>query len=201
MGAQKTTLAGVLMLFGYFTLLCALLLAAAAGWYGYRRHVELARWPAAVASVSGCRVHTSYDAWHGDARALHHVECVFRYATDDVARTVTSRVGDTVSVVRGRIEITLPAVSLGSVRQWVRRHPDGATETIHWDPADPGRISLAGVDDDVSTRTPGAYARAAAIFAALGGVFLAGGVLARRREEARASARNARARDVSGAAG
>jgi hypothetical protein len=94
--------------------------------------------------------------------AYHHRLCrtvlhVFVRALRSAARTVTARVGDTVSVVRGQIDLTVPAVTRGSPEGWVRRHPSGTTETIHYDPTDPERISLVGVDDDVSTKTPAAY--------------------------------------------
>jgi hypothetical protein len=200
-GASRTTIDGVLVLFGWFALLVALLQLGTGGWYAYRRHEESTTWPPAAARLTACRVHTSYDGWHGRARALHHVECVFHYDADGVARTVTSRVGDTVSVVSGQIDITAPAVSLASLQTWVRAHPDGTTQAIHYDPADPERLSLVGTDDVVVIRTPAAYVRGAATFAALGAALLACGLLVRRRMGAAVSTRNAGARELSGPTG
>ncbi len=179
----KNTVGGVLVLFGAFTLLCALMLGAGAGWYGYRRSLESGRWPTATARLSDCRLLTTYDSWRARARALHHVECVFQYEANGAARTTTARVGDTASVVRGQIEITTPAVSRASLARWVNRHPSGTSETIHYDPADPDRISLVGVDDDVATKTPAAYLRAATTFASIGaGLVVAGGFVRRGRD-------------------
>ncbi|HYV56793.1 MAG TPA: DUF3592 domain-containing protein [Candidatus Nitrosopolaris sp.] len=164
----------------YFLLFCALTLGVAAGWQAYWEQVESTRWPAVTAQLSDCYVHTWYDSWHGRARALHSVECSFRYEVGAVPYVVKSRVGDELSIVRGQIDLPRPAVTLSSLRQWVRRHPTGDAETIHYDPARPVRISLVGVEDDIKWKTPSGYLRGAMTFAAPGGVLLLVGVAWRR---------------------
>jgi hypothetical protein len=170
--ADKT---GFVFLSGYFLLFCALLMGATAGWQAYRDHVESTRWPAVDAQLSLCHVHTSYDSWHGRARATHRVDCSFAYDVDDQHQVVTATVGNTVSVVSGQIDLTSPRVTLSSLRQWVARHPDASVATIHYDPARPGHISLVGLADDLTWQTPAGYAHGTVTFAIPGiGLLLLG---------------------------
>jgi hypothetical protein len=149
--------------------------------------VESSEWPAVAARVSECRVHTSYDGWHGKARALHHVGCSFQYDVDARSYLVKSQVGDMLSVVEGQIDLTRPTVTLASLEAWVKHHPAGTVETIHYDPAHPDRISLVGVEDDIKWQTAAGYVRGALVFALLGAALLLSGICAR-RFAARASA-------------
>jgi len=62
-----------------------------------------------------------------------------------------------------------------SLRTWDERHPNGAVETIHYDPADAQNISLVGADDEVRWQTTGGYLQGALIFAVAGvGLLLVG---------------------------
>ncbi len=94
---------------------------------------------------------------------------------------VKSRVGDQLSIVRGQIDLTRPVVTLSSLRQWVQRHPSGAIETIHYDPANAERISLVGVEDDVKWQTVSGYGRGTRTFAGGGTSLLLLGIWLRRR--------------------
>jgi hypothetical protein len=156
------------------------MLAGTAGWNADRTDVESSRWPAAAARLSDCRVHTSYDGWHGRARALHQVECSFQYDVDTHPYLVKAKVGDMLSIVSGQIDLTRPTVTLGALEAWVKRHPTGTVETIHYDPAHPERISLVGMEDDIKWQTPAGYVRGALVFALLGAGLLLAGRYARR---------------------
>jgi len=177
--------AGVLVLFGYMAVFGALAFAVDGAWYAYRDSVESRRWPAVVATVSGCRIHTSYDSVHGSARAAHTVDCLFRYDVDGEPYAVKAQAGNVVSIVRGQIDLTRRPVTLGALQTWVRRHPEGASVTIHHDPADAHRISLVGVDDDIRWQTSGGYLQGALVFGAFGLALLcAGRALKNRRARA-----------------
>ena len=171
---------GLLFLGGYFLLFCAVVLGAGAGWHAHRVYVESSRWPAVTARLSGCHIHTGYDSLHGRARSFHSVECSFLYDVDDIPYVVKSKAGNTVSIVRGEINLTRPQVTLSSLQGWVRRHPTGTVETIHYDPAHPQRISLVGVDDDITWQTTAGYARGAVTFAVAGAGLLLLGTRLRR---------------------
>ena len=180
--AGRSDPTALVLLGGYFLLSCALTLAGAAAWHAYRQQVESSRWPPVAAQVSGCHVHTSYDSWHGRRRSLHDVECAFGYEVGGVSHLVKSKVGDTLSVVRGQIDIPPPTVTLTVLRQWVTQHPNGIVETIHYDPAYPERISLVGIDDDLKWHTTAGYAEGAVVFAVGGaGLLLFGSFLRRAR--------------------
>jgi hypothetical protein len=138
------------------------------------------RWPAVAAQLSDCHIHTGYDGLHGRARSLYYVECSFHYDVGDIPYAVTAKAGDTVSVVRGQINLTRPTVTLLSLQQWVMRHPKGAVETIHYDPAHPDRISLVGVDRDIKWQTTAGYGRGAATFGVAGAGLLLLGTRLRR---------------------
>jgi hypothetical protein len=172
---------GFLILTSYLLLMGAVVLGVAAGWHAYRDHVESTQWPTVEAKVSDCRVHTSYDSFHGRARALHHIECIFAYEVNDAPYVVKTTVGNAVSVVRGQIDLTRRKVTLESLQGWVKRHPSGAVETVHYDPADPHRISLVGADDDVRWQTTGGYVQGALVFGVAGVGMLLVGVALRRR--------------------
>jgi len=103
------------------------MLAGTAGWYAYRTDVESSQWPAVAARLSDGRVHTSYDGWHGRARALHHVECTFQYDVDAHSYWLRSNVGDMLSIVQGQIALTRRTVTLASLEAWVKQHP-----TVRW---------------------------------------------------------------------
>jgi uncharacterized protein DUF3592 len=174
---------GFVILTSYLLLMGALGLAVTAGWHAYHDHVESTQWPAVQARASDCRVHTSYDSIKGRARALHHIECLFAYEVDDAPYVAKTAVGNAVSVVRGQIALTRPKVTLVSLQGWVKRHPNGAVETVHYDPADPHRISVVGVDDDVRWQTTGGYVQGALVFGLAGVGLLLVGVALRRRTQ------------------
>ena len=172
---QKPDRTGLLFLGGYFLLFCAVVLGAGAGWHAHRERVESSGWPAVAAQLSDCHIHPGYDSWHGRARSLHSVECTFHYDVGNIPYVVKAKAGDTVSIVRGQINLTRPKVTQPSLQQWVKRHPKGAVETIHYDPAHPDRISLVGVDRDIKWQTTAGYAGGAVTFAvAAAGLLLLG---------------------------
>ena len=107
------------------------------------------------------------------------MECSFQYDVDAVPYQVQARVGDTLSVVRGQIDIPRPTVTLGSLREWVKHHPTGTLATIHYDPAHPDRISLVGVDADIKWQTTAGYVRGALVFAVIGAGLLLLGIVVR----------------------
>jgi uncharacterized protein DUF3592 len=171
---------GVLTLGGFFLLFCALVLGAGAGWQVFRQHLESTRWPAVAAQLSDCHVHTGYDSWHGRTRAFHSVECSFHYHAGDIPYVVKAKAGNTLVIVRGQVNLTRPQVTLSSLQQWVKRHPNGTVATIHYDPARPERISLVGLDDDITWQTTAGYARGAATFAVAGVALVLLGIHLRR---------------------
>ena len=83
------------------------------------------------------------------------------------------------SIVRGQIALTRHTVTLASLEEWVKHHPTGTVETIHYDPAHPDRISLVGVDADIKWQTAAGYVRGALVFAGLGGALLLSGMALR----------------------
>ena len=177
---QKPDKTGLLFLGGHFPLFCAVVLGAGAGWHAHRERVESSGWPAVAAQLSDCHIHPGYDSWHGRARSLHSVECAFHYDVGNIPYVVKAKAGDAVSIVRGQINLTRPQVTLPSLQQWVKRHPKGAVETIHYDPAHPDRISLVGVDRDIKWQTTAGYARGAVTFAVAGAGLLLLGIRLRR---------------------
>jgi hypothetical protein len=166
-------------------MLIAVLLGLASGWYAYRRHAE-SGWPTVAARVEECGLHTWYDVRRGDTRAFHSIRCVFAYDVDGVRRHIKTNVGDEVMVTRRQLTFSTPDVTLGALQQWVGQHPAGSTLDVHFDARHADQVSLVGIADEITAKTPLAYGKSAGVFA-LPGVLLIGLGAWRRRAKAAAS--------------
>jgi hypothetical protein len=169
-GTAHVSLGGGIRLLAAFFWLCAILAATAAGWQAYERHVVNDSWPPIDADIVKCAVVT-----HTPTRSpsFATLACQFRYSVDDVDYTAkTDSTG-------------IPTVAQeAAMRAWAARHRPGSRQVIHYDPADPRRISLGNADLSFQADTPAQRLRLAALFAGGGVLFvLAGWLAARKRRE------------------
>jgi hypothetical protein len=170
----RLSLGGLVRLFAAFLWLCAALAAIAAGWQAYDRHVVSTAWPQVDAEVVKCAVVAHAPAHKPPFSTL---ACQFRYNVRDVEYTgKTSSTG-------------IPSAEQeAAMHKWAARHRPGSRQAIHYDPADPRRISLGDADASFQADTPAQRLRLAGLFAGGGVCFVALAVWLnarrRRREDA-----------------
>jgi hypothetical protein len=137
-----------------------------AAWSRYCQHVESTRWPAVQARVVRCSISGS---WHlaGTPSSRNimgessYVRCTFAYQADGLPRESMMNVGNTVFSSPWRKPLgpamTVaggPAVTVAAMHAWIARHPSGSVLTVHYDPSDSNRISMAGADGELRTDSP-----------------------------------------------
>lgn len=82
-----------------------------------------------------------------------YVRCTLDYAADGFSRESTVNVGDRIFSSRWR-NPWASVITVSAMHAWIRRHPSGSVLTVHYDPPDPGRISMAGTDRELRTDSP-----------------------------------------------
>jgi hypothetical protein len=192
--AKKLDSAAALILLGWFALLGALLFTADGAWRTFRLQVESTRWPAVSAKIQECHIHTWYGSLRGRASSFHYIVCEFSYDFTGHSYAVRKQVGAQLSIVNGSTPFPQPKVTLGTLRNWISSHPQGSILSAHCDPSDPGRISLAGADDDLQLSTAAGQLQIAGIFSITALVSLLAGLLLRNKKERLAAAASASTR-------
>jgi hypothetical protein len=82
-----------------------------------------------------------------------YVRCTLDYAADGFSRESTVNVGESIFSSRWR-KPWASVITLSAMHAWIRRHPSGSVLTVHYDPSDSGRISMAGADRELRTGSP-----------------------------------------------
>jgi hypothetical protein len=149
---QFLTLSGIILLLG------GSLFLLDGAWRSYRQYVESTKWPSVEARVTGCSISGS---WHSagspSSRNVQgessYVRCTLDYQTGGLARENTINVGSRIfSSPSGKYPFL--GVTVAAMRNWIARHPPGSTLTVHYDPSNPGNISMAGADSELRTDSP-----------------------------------------------
>jgi Protein of unknown function (DUF3592) len=170
-GDARLSFRGIVTLLAAFLWLCAILAVIAAGWQAYDRRVVSRAWPQIGAEVVKCAVVAHSSTQHPTFSTL---ACQFRYNVHDTE--YTGRTGST----------GVPsAEQQAAMHAFVAHHRPGTRQLIHYDPADPRRISLGDADASFQADTPASRLRLAGLFAAGGVLFVALGtwLIGRRRQE------------------
>jgi hypothetical protein len=149
---QFLTLSGIILLLG------GSLFLLDGAWRSYRQYVESTKWPSVEARVTGCSISGS---WHSagspSSRNVQgessYVRCTLDYQTGGLAQENTVNVGSRIfSSPSGKYPFL--GVTVAAMRNWIARHPPGSTLTVHYDPSNPGNISMAGADSELRTDSP-----------------------------------------------
>ena len=143
-----------ILLFAYLVLFVSLVFLADGGWRSYEQYVETAKWPAAEAQVIGCSVDFTYGYDGRIYGRKFQPRCSLHYEVNGVPYDANKLAGSIVFVSDKQIELTKPKVTVAMQRDWARLHPRGSFLTIHYDPADPHQVSLAGADAALQKNTP-----------------------------------------------
>jgi len=154
------TSSGLLRGFGVVLLLAALLFAMEGLYRLHRENVESTEWPAVQASFLNCyiRQHSSLSR---SRNVSYQTVCKFRYTVNNEILESSTR--------------TTSAQSQSVVDRmgvWIKQHPKGTVQTIHYNPTQPGEISLAGADNEIQTHSASVKLHAAVVLAVAGLFFL-----------------------------
>ena len=157
---KKLTGAGIIRGLGYMLLLASILFLTDGLVRLNRENVESTEWPAVQASLLGCNLQ-HHDSLNRHAQVSYYTVCKFRYTANNQVFESSTR--------------TTPTQSNGMVSRmeaWIKEHPKGSVETIHYNPSQPQEISLAGSDSEIQTFSAAVQLRAAIVLAVAGLFFL-----------------------------
>jgi uncharacterized protein DUF3592 len=145
---------GYVFLLAYLALFVAFIFLANGGWRAYEQYVETTKWLPTEAQVIGSLVDFSY-GYNGKIYGKkYRARCLLRYEVNGLTYDTEKFAGSIVFVSSRQIELTKAKVSVAMLQAWTRAHPRGSSLTIHYDPADPHRISLVGADVSLQKNTP-----------------------------------------------
>jgi hypothetical protein len=170
-----------------FAVLCifgAAVFFLVAGSGALQRHTESAVWPAIDAKVEECYLHSYYHFQRRVPGEQSQTRCTFVYDVAEVRYRQVLDAGSSVFTARKLYYLTQPKLTRESLTRWIARHPKGSTQAIHYNPANPQEISLAGADDDIQENTFQAQVRIATVFMTIGLLLLLVCAVARQKNVA-----------------
>jgi hypothetical protein len=137
--------AAFLRRFGVLGLLVGSLLFIAGGLQAMRGRLQARReFTSAGSTATTIIAHTP-----GEEQA----RCALRYQVGGVTFREVKDAGSSVFSSDQRIVLVPPKVTRDKLIRWISLHPKGSMQTIHYNPADPQQISLAGADDNIREHT------------------------------------------------
>jgi hypothetical protein len=142
----------------------------------HQERIESQVWPAVTAVVDGCAL----DHYSRSSRrsVTYKIRCRFTYSVDGTDyQSRTQTVGQRRSSF-GDSEY-LPPDAL-PMEAWAQQHKKGSPMVIHYDPANPANISLAGADNAFRTNTAAISLTAARQVTLVAAILFLASLLARR---------------------
>jgi hypothetical protein len=167
--------------FGVLCLLAGTLFLVVGGFGAFQRHTEATNWPAAEAQVSECQLQKSYHIRSHVPGTKEQARCTFQYDVGGVTYQESKDAGSSVFYSSKQIILIQPKVTQGKLARWIVQHPKGSKQTIHYNPANPRQISLAGADDDIQENTPEIRLKIAVSIFCVGLTFLLVSLVGRQR--------------------
>ena len=110
-------------------------------WRAHIRRIQSA-WPSVEARIGECRIESRHAFARSSGRVEYYTWCIFHYSLNGIQHAAATSTSSGVN----------PEM-VARMREWIAAHPPGHTQSIHYDPADPTKISLAGTDSDIQTQT------------------------------------------------
>jgi hypothetical protein len=172
---------GLVILGGALAMLGSLVFLGVGGSRAYQQRVEATRWPAVEAQVVDCSVRRVYGYSGRDYGTKSQARCVFRYEANGTTYEESKSAGSRVFQSKRQILLGPQAVTLEQIEGWVRRHPRRSIQTIHYNPANPHEISLAGADEELQVNKPEDQLRIGQVFALVGIAMVLAGSAAQKR--------------------
>src|SRR5882724_8095256 len=146
-------------------------------WRARQERIEAQVWPAVTAVVDHCAL----DRWagaNGRRSVSYKIRCSFTYSVngiDYLSRTQT--VGQRHSSFGSPQDLPPDALRMEA---WAKQHKKGSPMLIHYNPANPANISLAGADNAFRTNTASVSLTAARQVGLLAALLFVASVLARK---------------------
>jgi hypothetical protein len=153
--SSRPNWAGPLFLFSYSCFFVGCLFAIEGAWRMHRQDVESTQWPSVPAEISKCYVGETYPFRSDGGSVVYWTRCHFRYSINGAQHESTTSTTSTRS-----------AAMVERMKRWTNLHHKGTTFTIHYDPENPDRISVAGADEEIQTHTGGVKLRIAGVLVA-----------------------------------
>lgn len=141
-----------LAFFAYFCAICAIPLAAQAGWQHHQRAGILQTWPRVEAKIRHCSRGTSLYSSKGGTRAFVNVSCYITFTVngDPYGTNLESRwQGDNGPVVASSGSTSAgPRLTVVEQRlyDWMSAHPEGTEIYVRYNPSNPRETSVVGMD-------------------------------------------------------
>ena len=110
-----------------------------------------------AAEVASCYLGRTYPFKSDGGGTVYWTRCRFRYAVQGTQHESTTTTTSTRS--QAMVE---------RMTNWMNAHRKGTSMTVHYDPADPNRISLAGDDEEIQTHTARTKLQATQVLAGAG---------------------------------
>ena len=166
---------GGLFLIAYMALILGIGLRFEAASRARQENAERNEWLPVTAHVKSCFLVQDHPI-SAQRSVIYKIDCRFKYkvnGTEYIGSTVT--IGPNHGLYRG----APPPPEAARMDDWVRRHPPGALQVIHYNPQNPAQVSLAGADEEFRTNTAAISLRASNQILPLGLVLLLAAVLTR----------------------
>lgn len=166
---------GGLFLIAFMALLLGIGLRFEAASRARQENAERNEWLPVTAHVKSCFLVQDHPI--GAQRSvIYKIDCRFKYTvngTEYTGSTVT--IGPHGGLYRG----TEAPPEAARMDNWVRLHPPGSLQAIHYNPQNPAQVSLAGADEQFRSNTAAISLRASNQILPLGVVLLVAAVLTR----------------------
>ena len=167
---RKTSWASLLFTLSLVTFIFSGLFALD-GWNRERQLKIETGWPTADATINSCFVSQYRKVRAGGD--FFYVYCSYSYSVNEVlykshTRTTSTTQSDMVALMNG----------------WVHEHHKGQHQVLHYNPADPSQVSLAGADNEIQTQTAEAKYHAGRVVAMFAlGLLIAAVIAGKVRDE------------------
>jgi hypothetical protein len=124
---------GILVLVGYFCVLCSLIMASAAVWRTWHEYTISSHWIETQATIQKCGLSVYHPFSRNGGGVVYSLNCSLLYQFSleprfNQFRTTSNRSES----VRAAIE------------DWIRQHPNGTVLTIRVNPSDPRQFAVEG---------------------------------------------------------
>jgi hypothetical protein len=171
----QPTWRGFFLLAGMFFAACTAFAALTTSIEAWQEHVR-ARWPAATAQIESCSVDFAYSE-----EKYVTIVCAIRFTVEK--EIIKARVTSRKARVPNQVYFRWPQNPVGEIemQSWVDEHPKGKPIQVHYDPAKHAKVVLADSDMPLGNASTPGNLRVLGVFAAISVLFLAVGLIARRR--------------------
>ena len=141
-----------------------------------QERMEAEVWPPVTAQVLACYVDRSSGVRRRSG--VYKIQCKFAYVVNDKAyESRTQTIGQRYS----RWNSNSQPADAPQMEAWVNQHKKGSTEIIHYDPANPSKISLAGADSVLRSNSAAVSLAAAKELAPLAAILFVASLFAWKR--------------------